>query len=389
MSSSTCPVCGSVDLAPVIHVADTPALSNAFASTAEEAKGMPRGDIELVSCERCGMLHNASFDPRLAPYDSAYENSLHFSPRFQTYAEALAEDLAARFGVEGGTVVEIGSGGGDFLAMVAAHGFGSGVGIDPSLPAARDGRAGEATLTFLPGTLAEAPAGLQADLVICRHVLEHVPDPVGLLREAREAVSRDGASLYVEVPDGEHMLEAPAIWDLIYEHVGYFNDAALRTALAAAGWVVQRSGSSFGGQYRWAEATTAGPVTLDGGRPGGPEGDVSEPARRFAEVYSATVRRWSRFMEAERAAGRRVAAWGAGSKGVTFANSMAHGLDAMVDINERKHGRFVPGTGQRVSSPAEIAGRVDTVLVMNPIYLDEVEAAGTAAGVDATFLPVG
>ena len=387
MSSSTCPVCGSVELAPVIHVAEMPALSNAFAATTEEAQGMPRGDIELVSCERCGMMHNASFDPRLAPYDSAYENSLHFSPRFQTYAEALAADLAARFGVDGGTVVEIGSGGGDFLSMVAAHGFGSGVGIDPSLPAARRGRAGEATLTFLPGTLAEAPAGLQADLVICRHVLEHVPDPVALLREAREAVSRDGAVLYVEVPDGEHMLAAPAIWDLIYEHVGYFNDAALRTALAGAGWVVQRTGSSFGGQYRWAEATTAGPVTVDGGRPG-PEGDMSESARRFAEAYSATVRRWSGFMEAERAAGRRVAAWGAGSKGVTFANSMVHGPDAMVDINERKHGRFVPGTGQRVSSPAEVAGRVETVLVMNPIYLDEVEAAGTAAGVGATYLPV-
>ena len=388
MSSSTCPVCGSVDLAPVIHVHDVPALCNAFAATAEAAREMPRGDIELVSCERCGMLHNARFDPGLAPYDSAYENSLHFSPRFQAYAEALAEDLAGRFGVEGGTVVEIGSGGGDFLAMVAAHGFGRGVGIDPSLPAARSGRAGEATLTFLPGTLAEAPAGLRADLVVCRHVLEHVPDPVAMLREAREAVSRDGTNLYVEVPDAEYMLEAPAIWDLIYEHVGYFTDAALRAALAAAGWAVRSSGTSFGGQYRWAEATATEPVDLDAGPHGDRDVDVSGHARRFAEVHSATVQRWNRYIEAERDAGRRVAAWGAGSKGVTFANSMTHGLEAIVDINERKHGRFVPGTGHRISSPSEIAGRVDTVLVMNPLYLREVEEAGTSAGVGAAYLPV-
>lgn len=387
MSSSTCPVCGSTDLTPVIQVADTPALSNAFAATADEARAMPRGDIELVSCGRCGMLHNACFDPSLAPYDSAYENSLHFSPKFQAYAEALAADLAARFGVAGGTVVEIGSGGGDFLGMVAGRGFGRGIGIDPSLPAARTAQAGDATLTFLPGTLAEAPEGLHADLLVCRHVLEHVPDPVALLREARESVSRDGTNLYVEVPDAEYMLEAPAVWDLIYEHVGYFTDAALRAALAAAGWEVRRSGASFGGQYRWAEATTASPAAAVAGD-GARDGDASEPARQFAEVYSATVQRWSRFVEAERAAGRRVAAWGAGSKGVTFANSMPDGLDAIVDINERKHGKFVPGTGHRVSAPAEIAGQVDTVLVMNPLYLGEIEQAGVSAGVGATYLPV-
>jgi len=384
-STPVCLVCGSADLATVASVEGMPALCNAFAATAEEAIAMPRGDIVLVSCNDCGMLHNARFDPALAPYDSAYENSLHFSPKFQEFAERLAHELAERHGRPGGVVIEIGSGGGDFLSMVAGQGFGRGIGIDPSLAESRTGRAGDASLELLAGTIEEAPDGVAADLIVCRHVLEHVPDPVGLLREARDRISHDDTRIYVEVPDAEYMVKAGAVWDLIYEHVGYFTDAALRTALSAAGWRGISTGTAFGGQYRWAEASVTG-------APPEPAGDGADSLRadveHFGIRYAATLGRWDRFLEGEAAAQRRVAAWGAGSKGVAFSNSVASPLAAIVDINPRKHGRYVPGTGDRVSAPSDIAGRVDTVLVMNPLYLREVEEAGVRAGVRATYLPV-
>jgi SAM-dependent methyltransferase len=390
MTQSThCPVCASEVLTTVVEIHGVPALCNAFAETSEEARAMPRGDIELVSCGRCSMLHNSRFDPTLAPYDSAYENSLHFSPRFQAYAEHLARGLGERFGRPGGTVVEIGSGAGDFLAMVAPA-FGRGVGLDPSLVAARELEVAGASLAFLPGTLADAPADLVGDLVVCRHVLEHVPEPVALLRDARVGLGHDRTNLYVEVPDAEYMLRAPAVWDLIYEHVGYFTDAALRAALAAAGWRTVRSGTSFGGQYRWAEATLAdepdGELVARAGHPG--RGTTRADACRFGRVYRQTVERWSRFLETEQAAGRLVAVWGAGSKGVAFANAMGSPLAAMVDINPRKHGRFVPGTGCRIVAPEDVAVAIDTVLVMNPLYLREVERAGAAAGLGAAYLAV-
>jgi hypothetical protein len=67
---------------------------------------------------------------------------------------------------------------------------------------------------------------------------------------------------------------------------------------------------------------------------------------------------------------------------------VSHRLAAIVDINERKHGRFVPGMGGQVCSPSQVVGRVDTVLVMNPLYLREVEEEGAAAGLEAVYLPV-
>ena len=177
-----CGVCGAVDTAPIIRLEDVPALCNAFAASEDEARAMPRGTIELTACARCGMVRNAAFDPGLAPYDSAYENSLHHSPRFNAFAEDLADDLAARHAVGGGTVVEIGSGAGDFLTMLVGRGFGRGCGFDPSLPFARHEELDGAVLSFVPGTVDDAPAGLAADLVVSRHVLEHLPDAVAVLR---------------------------------------------------------------------------------------------------------------------------------------------------------------------------------------------------------------
>ena len=89
--------------------------------------------------------------------------------------------------------------------------------------------------------------------------------------------------------------------------------------------------------------------------------------------------------------GRRLAIWGAGSKGVTFLNAIPCGreIDAVIDINLRKHGRFVPGTAQEVRGPEALEGRdLDTVLVLNPLSEDEIRASLSDRGVRAEVLVV-
>jgi hypothetical protein len=45
----------------------------------------------------------------------------------------------------------------------------------------------------------------------------------------------------------------------------------------------------------------------------------------------------------------------------------------VVDLNPRKWGLFVPGTGHRVLAPGEVPGTpVDRVLLPNPLYVTEV-----------------
>ncbi len=81
-----------------------------------------------------------------------------------------------------------------------------------------------------------------------------------------------------------------------------------------------------------------------------------------------------------------VALWGAGAKGVAFLNllddSMA--IDHVVDVNPRKAGRHVPGTGHRIDTPDSLRGHdVRSVLIMNPAYEREISNELDRLGVDA------
>ena len=317
------------------------------------------------------MIWNPEFDPAALDYDAEYENSLHFSPVFQQYAEELAERLVDRHGIRGKTVVEIGSGKGEFLALVCERGDNRGIGFDPTYKGESDAAA-NGRVRFVPELYGEQTA-VEADLVVFRHVLEHVADPLGFLQGVRRAIGSREAVVYCEVPAAEYLLWERAVWDVIYPHCSVFAAPALGYLFERAGLRVLDSGFSFGGQYLWVEATPD-----PGVRAVLPVAEALA-LRPLVESFTADVQaqraRWTETLTATNGDG--VALWGGGAKGTTFLNLVrgTEHVGAVVDLNPRKQGTFVPGTGHPIVAPEALVGRAPgRVIVMNPIYRDEVAA---------------
>ncbi len=69
--------------------------------------------------------------------------------------------------------------------------------------------------------------------------------------------------------------------------------------------------------------------------------------------------------------------WGSGSKGVSFISNLnlSSEVAAAVDINPHKWGKFMVGSNHEIVSPEKLK-EIDPelVVVMNPIYLDEIGA---------------
>jgi hypothetical protein len=62
-------------------------------------------------------------------------------------------------------------------------------------------------------------------------------------------------------------------------------------------------------------------------------------------------------------------------------------LSAVVDVNPRKWGRYLPGGGHRVDPPASLARvRPRAVIITNPAYRTEIRASLAALGVDPELL---
>ena len=386
-----CPVCGSADLDEFVELLAVPVYCNVLWSTREQAEDAARGDMRLAFCRDCTHIYNTSFDPGLVTYAEDYENSLLFSPRFRTYADRQAKHLVEKFSLHDKLVVEIGCGKGDFLKLLCDTGGNRAVGFDPSLDGPAGNRTVSGPVTLIQGIYSEAHADLAADLICCRQVLEHLSVPHDLLSTVRKNVAkRPKTAIFFEMPNALFTLRDMGIWDLIYEHVSYFTPTSLGRAFAVSGFEVEDLREDFEGQYLCVEAF-ASPGQIEDVR-GEPDSDhVADLVVDFAEEYRNRVDSWSRRLGELADAGRRAAIWGAGSKGVSFLNAVqnADAVSCVVDISPRKHGMHVAGTGQKVVPPeALLEAKPDLVIVMNPIYRDEIADSAKKLGLEAEFVAV-
>jgi 2-polyprenyl-3-methyl-5-hydroxy-6-metoxy-1,4-benzoquinol methylase len=348
-------------------------MCNRLCASEAEAKSAPRGDIRLSYCPDCGHIVNSAFDQARVNYDGHFENTLTFSPRYRQYAEMTAARVINRFGIKGKRIVEIGCGSGHFLGLLCGPGN-WGEGYDPSQPNSRFA-AGNGSFEIFGRNFAVEDA-LGADFVCCRHVLEHLPEPMDLLRQLRESMAiRPDAVVLFEVPNGLFTLDRLGIWDIIHEHVSYFTPSSLVRAFHGAGFTVCCAESAFDDQYLWLEARVDGQAS--------PSNLLKAPAKALYESFSTRfaerVALWRQRVYELRSDHRHIVIWGAGAKGVMFLNLLrvttGAGIDWVVDINPRKHGNFVPLMGQKIVGPDWLLqDRPDIVVVMNQEYEREVRS---------------
>ena len=379
MSQHVCTACGSTDLDLFYKVDRVPVHSCLMVDTLAEALAFPKGDIELGFCNVCGFIQNVVFDPTPQNYSPAYEETQAFSPRFVRFLAEICDDQIEKFALKlGKTALEIGCGKGEFLVMLAERSGAAGIGIDPGYRPERTVSPAAERLSFIQDFYGPKYRHLQADHVSCRHTLEHIHKVRTFMELVRESIGdRPDVDVFFELPATERVLTEPAFWDIYYEHCSYFTLGSLARLFRRTGFDVTNLWTAYDDQYLMLEAK---PVS----GPTGPclalEDDLAETTRQVAR-FKAMIgpeldRLRSRFQEWA-AQGKRVALWGSGSKAVSLITTLkiAEIVAAVVDINPHKHGKFLAGCGNEIRSPTALQEiRPDVVVVVNPIYLEEVGA---------------
>jgi hypothetical protein len=353
-----------------------PVQSCALLDSAAEARAFARHDLILLFCDDCGFIFNATFDGRLVDYASTTEESQHFSGTFNRFAKDLVAEIASAYDLNGKRTLEIGCGKGDFLQELVRQTGTIGLGVDPGfIPERLPGKTSHAIAFqreyFDPSTIKFAP-----DFVVCRHTLEHIPEVSRFVEQIANLVGeRTQVGILFETPDVRRVLAEGAFWDIYFEHCSYFSRGSHARLFRRAGLDLTRLYLAYNDQYiiQHAEPGT-------GGRPLPQEDDLAA-LRALAAEFPAKVAEirahWIDFLRSRTSAGRRVAIWGGGSKGVSFltTNGFADEVAQVVDINPYKQGKFLPGTWHQVIGPEALKeAPPDVVIVMNPIYLPEVGA---------------
>ena len=373
---TACPVCGSLDTVTTVQRPLLPVLQNRVYPTRDEALRAPTAPFELHTCSICGFSFNGRFNSSLVIYDEHYDNDVP-SAMFMRYHEELARGLVQRFNLSDGTVYDVGCGKGTFLEVLCRMAPGiRGIGVDPSCTPKTVGN-----VTLIKDVFKPELVHGDARLVLLRHVLEHIEQPVPFL--AAIVVAAPRAPIFVEVPDFAWILENGTFWDFCYEHCNYFTQGSLAHALMHAGYRVQEQLSLFAGQF---QAIVAAPTKSQIHREQPTPSSAVQTAREYALSEGARMRAARHQIER---AGSGAVLWGMATKGVVFASLMSSmPLAGGIDINLKKQHRFAPGSGLRINPPDWLTSlrRTPTIFVMNSNYESEIRRHVSALGVLAEFV---
>jgi SAM-dependent methyltransferase len=374
MTRFRCSVCGHSECSTFFEVTDMPVLIGVQWPDASSARNCPTGDIALAFCPACGFIWNVVFDPARIGYEQTYDNSLHYSGVFQQYTQQVVDRLVSTYDVRQKRIVDIGCGKGDFLAMLCTRDGNRGFGFDRSFEGERLSTEGT-VVEWVNDYYSERYSDVQADLIVSRYVLEHIPDPVEFLKMIRRTIRKPGTVLYFEVPNVDLILRQHSVWDVIYEHCTYFGAESLPRTFARAGFNVLRVAEDYGQQFISVDAQVRDSAEASAAGSWGDLAALQERVRTFKHTIDGKIGTWADQLCAWQREGRSAVAWGAGAKAVSYLNLLKGQtvINRIVDVNPYKRNKYLPGTAQRIISPADLLeDRPAMVVVMNPIYKDEI-----------------
>jgi hypothetical protein len=375
VDKTRCPNCSSTGgCRSFYEVLGVPTNSCLLIDDRARALDFPIGDIVLAVCSGCGFIFNAAWDAQRTVYSDQYEETQGFSPTFNAFNRTIAEELVSSYDIRGKTVLEVGCGKGEFLNLICELGGNRGIGYDPSFVPAR--QRSKQDVRFMREFFTEETNEVAPDLLCCKMTLEHIGQTRRFLASVRSVANRKDSVIFFQVPDVGRILGEGAFWDVYYEHCSYFSATSLKHLFAGTGFAVRRIWTGYDGQYLMIVTSPAehGSVLTSGDEDS--VAAINRLCSRFAVAVAHSRAAWRSRLSNWGAVGQRTVLWGSGSKAVAFLTTLGvhDEIEHVVDINPYRVGKFLPGTGQRIVAPAFLREyRPDNVVIMNPVYLREVE----------------
>ncbi|MBL4615678.1 MAG: class I SAM-dependent methyltransferase, partial [Magnetovibrio sp.] len=374
---TTCRFCTAALTTPLVDLGQQPP-SNSYLKTAEQDEKFYA--LKAMVCDACHLVQlDTTVDPAEIFHDDyAYFSS--FSASWVAHAKSYADKMIAKLGLdENSKVIEAASNDGYLLQHFLKAGVPV-LGVEPSASvaaAAREKGVETVELFFNVDTATDLKAqGHAADLIAANNVLAHVPDINGFVAGFTALLKDDGV-LTVEFPHLLNMLNLVQFDTIYHEHYFYLSLLAVETVFKAHGLRVfdVEDVSTHGGSLRvfackdvsTKHADGAGLKTVRERESAAGIKDGSAYAGFDAKV-KAVRKGLLAFLDVAKADGKTVVAYGAAAKGNTLLNYCdvdTDSIDFVVDANDWKQGRFLPGSRIPVLRPEHIdAAKPDYVLIL-------------------------
>jgi hypothetical protein len=338
---SHCPVCRYTLSAPFFYGGKQPLATLGWPKTSAESFEMVRYSLDYRKCPRCTHIWNRDFSYEAIPYDKNPNRMFNNGGTWRGHLKNTIDNVLSRL-PSNPTIIEIGSGDNHFIRGIAESLDGKGrfLGFDPNFS-----QMDAVGVEFYPRLFEplEDMVIFEPDLLIMRHVLEHLADPAAFIDQLAWGGSllKKPVIFFAETPCVDQVFNSKRLVDFFYEHPSQFTTQSFKTLLEHGGDVLSID-HGYGREVVYGFVKLSLPdsyrETADNSVSFFHEADVSRRNIRIQLTELAT-------------SGKKIAIWGGTGKAAAFIHQFSvnpSDFPLIVDSDKNKVGTYVPKTGQLI-----------------------------------------
>ena len=295
--------------------------------------------LNYVQCPRCTHVWNRSFAYEDIPYKES-PNQMFNKGTIWLGHLARTRDLTLTHIPISPTVIDIGCGEGHFVREIAnaLKGKGRFVGFDPS-PTQNIGQGIELHSRYFDPLI--DIVNFAPDLLVMRHVLEHLTDCAGFVEQLAWGASKldKRVLFFAEMPCIDRVFNSKRLSDFYYEHPSQFTTQSFKILMERSGTILELA-HGYDGEVVYA--------LVELGIPESYRVTLNSSLIFYEEASSSKTFIRKQLIELIEQ-GQSVAIWGGTGKSAAFINffhAEEQYFPIVVDSDYQKVGTYVPGTGQ-------------------------------------------
>lgn len=305
-------------------------------------------DLDFYICDFCSQgqieykMPNGWYEKyKIIDIEDKQNISEYYNKRILDFYDNKFKNLK-ELAIDNESILDIGCATGDLLELSLKY-FTNGEGIEPSVNHIK--YLEKKNLFYYKGYFEDIALNKKYSAFICLDLLEHIKDIQTFSRKLYDILKENGVG-YIIVPNGQKIIKNGEWYDILLEHISYFNIFSLNYLLQKIGFEVINIGETNNGW--WLEAYVR----------------HSQKKNVFSDIKKKQL------LDMEKIVSKynNIGIWGAGNKGSNFIQnldkSILSNIKVIYDTNIIKCGKFIPNCSIKIQVPqTETIQKLDLILI--------------------------